>query len=258
MARFVSLNFRAGCFCAAAGGLGVMAVFSASLRADQPMQAAPVPAKAPAPNAVPALPPDTFGQYGKIVTPSDQMAHPLKLKMPFPGVGEVKVPNQDELNMREKLEQLAKLSDADIRAELEKWPAYSKMNLRDQGTMLQRIQDFRDYRGNVAKGKAHDMGLLTLLPDQQVRFEKDYWDKRLQMDHELARQFEPIFRAREQKMRDELYREFSSLPAGPMAQVPKPPAPAANKPPQVPLPAVQNKTAAVPPASNLPMAQTPH
>jgi hypothetical protein len=225
MARFVFLSRPY----LAAGGLGLMACFSASLRAQQPMtptpmaqaQAAPAPSKTPATNAAPALPPDTLGQYGKILSPSDQMAHPLKLKMPFPGVGEVKVPSQDEMNMREKLEQLAKLSDSDIRAQLEKWPAYSKMTLRDEGAMLQRIQDFRDYHFSVAMQKARDLGLLsTLLPDQKVRFEKDYWDKRLQMDRDLAKQFQPIFKAREQKLQDELFREFSSASLGPLAQAP--------------------------------------
>jgi len=205
-----------------------MACFSTSLRAQQamtptptpvsPAQAKPAPAKTPA-----TLPPDTIGQYGKILTPSDQVAHPLKLKMPFPGVGEVKIPTKDELIMRDKLEQLAKLSDADIRAQLEKWPAFSKMNLHDEGAMLQRIQDFRDYRSNVAKAKAHDMGLLTLLPDQEARFEKEYWDKRLQMDRNLARQFEPILRADQQKMESALYSEFSSVNVVPVAQAPKPP-----------------------------------
>jgi hypothetical protein len=269
MARFVILNFPAGRFGLVAGGLGLMACFSASLRAQQPMtpaaaaQATPAPAKTPAIHPPPVLPPDTFSQYGKIVAPSDQMAHPLKLKLPFPGVGEVKVPTKDELTMREKLEQLAMLSDADIRVQLEKWPAFSKMSLRDEGAMLQRIQDFRDYRANVAKVKAHNMGLLTLLPDQQARFEKEYWDKQLQMDRDLARQFEPIFKAREQKLEDELYREFSSASAGPVAQVPKPPPASATKPPQAPPSVTQNKAEALPtnsvdPASLQPMAQAPH
>jgi hypothetical protein len=235
--------------------LGLMAGFSTSLQAQQPMapmQATPAPVTAPATNAAPALPPDTFAQYGKIVAPSDQVAHPLKLKLPFPGVGEVKVPTQDELNMRAKLEQLAKLSDADIRLQLEKWPAFSKMSLRDEGAMLQRIQDFRDYHLNVAKAKAHDMGLLTLLPDQQARFEEDYWDKRLQMDRDLAKQFEPIFKAREQKLKDELFREFSSVSPGPLAQAPKPP----QSPPSV----TQSKASATSAdsASPQPMAQAPH
>ncbi len=199
--------------------------------------------------------PDTLGQYGKILSPSDQVTHPLKLKMPFPGVGEVKIPNQDELNMRVKLEQLAKLSDADIRIQLEQWPAFSKMSLRDEGAMLQRIQDFRDYRSNVAKAQAHELGLLTLLPDQQARFEMEYWDKRMQLDRDLARQFEPIFRAREQKLKEELFREFSSVSQGPGAPVPKPP--------QVSAPVAQNKAAASAPATNVvepmqPIAQAPH
>jgi hypothetical protein len=239
MARFLALKFRAGSFWLAAGIAGAMAFLLPSMRAAQPTPSpAPIPGK-PATALAPVHPPDAMGQYGKIVTASDQTAHPLKLKMPFPGVGEVKIPSQDELTMRVKLEQLAMLTDAEIRAQLEKWPAYGSMSLRDQGSMLQRIQDFRDYRSNVAKTKAHDMGLLTLLPDQQARFEKDYWDKRLQMDHDLAKQFEPIFRAREQKMQDELYREFSLVAAGPAAQVPKP----VKKPPQPVAGLAQSKPA---------------
>jgi len=236
-----------------------MAVFSAPLQAQQTMtmqqaQTPPAttsptaPAKPPAGKPVlpPAPPPDTFTQYGKIVAPSDQVAHPLKLKLPFPDVGEVKIPSQDQLVMRDKLEQLATLSDRDILAQLEKWPAFSKMSLRDEGAMLQRIQDFRDYRTNVARQKAHDMGLLTLLPDQQVRFEKEYWNKRLQMDKDLAKQFEPIYKAREQKMLDDLYREYSAVSQGPVAQAPKPVAPQPNKPATTVTPPMQ------------PIAQAPH
>ena len=271
MARFDPLNFHLAHSSWVVVGLGAIACWVSPLRAQstQPMQMAPEPTAAapakptvtssampPATNVAPVKPPplpDTYGQYGKILRPSDQMAHPVKLKMPFPGVGEVKVPNQDEMKMREKLEELAQLSDEDLHAQLEKWPAYGKMNLRDQGAMLQRIQDFRDYHTNVAKAKAHDIGLLTLSPDQQARFEKEYWDKRLEMDHELAKQFEPIFRARLQKLQDELYREFSSLPPS-VVPPPKPPAPSANKP--APPPAIaQDKVEA--PVLNVPVAQPP-
>lgn len=225
MARFVALNFRAGFSCVAAAGLGVMAFFSPALRAQPPMVAgSPAPAKLPATNAAPVKPPipDTLDRYGKIVMPGTETAHPLKLKLPFPDVGAVKVPNRDELTMRDKLEQLALLSDSDIRAQLEQWPAFGKMSLRDEGAMLQRIQDFRDYRARVAMQKAHDMGLLTLTPGQKLRFEKDYWDKQLRMDHDLAKQFEPILKARQQKLQDELFREFSSGAPGPVAQASAP------------------------------------
>jgi len=130
--------------------------------------------------------------------------------------------------------------------------------------MLQRIQDYRDYHARVALQKANDMGLLSLTPEQKVRFEKDYWDHRLQMDRDLAKQFEPILRAREQKLQDELFREFSSASPGPLAQAPQPGpgGPPTNKPPQAPAPVTQNKAAAsVPsaldPASPPPMTQTP-
>jgi len=204
------------------------------------------------------VPPETLGQYGKILAPGDQPAHPLKLKLPFPDVGQVKIPSPDELVMRDKLEKLAMLSDAEIRAQLDKWPAYGKMTLRDQGLMLQRIQDFRDFRTNVARGKAHDMGLLTLTPAQFDRFQTDYWNKRLAMDNELAKQFTPIYKAREQKMQDELYREFSAVSRGPVAQTPKPAAPGApplNKPaaPAVVLATGTNRIS----APTQPVAQAP-
>ncbi len=229
MARFVALNLwiNAGpCLVLAA-----ITTLSTSVFAQQAMQIAPapVPVKTPPTNAAPVLPPDTLGKYGKIVQPGDQAAHPLKLKLPLPDVGEIKIPSNDELTMRDKLEQLAMFSDADIRSQLEKWPAYGKMSLRDQGMMLMRIQDFRDYRTNVAKNKAHEMGLLTLTPDQQAKFEKDYWDSRLKLDHDLAKQFTPIFKTAEQKMRDDLYRKYSAVSQGPVAQAPKP-APTAKPP----------------------------
>ena len=257
-----------GFFCLDAAGLGLTACFSTSLRAQQPMtptptaptQVKPAPVKTPATHAAPVIPPpDSLGRYGKILTPSDEMSHPLKLKMPFPGVGEIKVPNQDELSMREKLEQLAKLSDSEIRLQLEQWPAFGKMSLRDEGAMLQRIQDFRDYRGRVAMQKAHDMGLLTLTPDQKVRFEKDYWNKRLEMERDLAKQFEPMLRVREQKLQDELFREFSLASLGPGAQAPRPGpgGPPTNKPPQAPAPVAQIKAASSAHASSSPVVQAP-
>jgi hypothetical protein len=192
--------------------------FSPSLRADSAVtnaapQAATAPAQKPAANtaAVPR-PPDTFNRYGKIWAPSDDVTHPIKLNVQFPGVGEMKIPSQEELQVRDKLEQLATLSDADIHKQLDQWPPYSKMKLGDQGQLLERIQAFRDLRTRVALQKAHDMGLLTLTNDQKVRFEKEYWDKRLQMDHDLAKPFEPVFRARAQKLQDDLYREFAPVP----------------------------------------------
>ena len=243
MARFVALNFQFTLASSLRPYLIMatwvaMVAFSIPVHAQPPMAPAPAPApsapKTPTTNAPQVLPPDTLGKYGKIVQPGDQAAHPLKLKLPLPDVGEIKIPSGDELNMRDKLEQLAMLSDADIRSQLEKWPAYGKMSLRDQGLMLTRIQDFRDYRSNVARTKAHEMGLLTLTPDQQAKFEKDYWDSRLKMDHDLAKQFTPIFKAAEQKMRDDLYRKYSVVSQGPVAQAPKPtvaPTAAAPKPP---------------------------
>lgn len=225
MARFFSL--RRALLGGACGCLG--AFFGLGAWADVPMMtnAAPAAAAKPAVGApaLPAIPPDDFVRYGKILAPNTEAGYPFKLTMPSPGFGELKVPNQGELAMREKLERLATLSDAEIRDQLEKWPAYSKMSLGDQGAMLTRIQQFRDRRSKMADVKAHQLGLLTLNPQQQAHFEQEYWDKRLQMDHQLSQQFEPAVHASEQKMNEELFREFSSPAA--LAQAPKPAAPPA-------------------------------
>ena len=242
MARFLSLSLRAaGCLAAAGlGWIGCLSTPAFAQTSAKPASTTAAPAK-PAPKT--PVPQD---QYGGIVLPSDEAAHPVRLRLPFPGVGEVKIPTKAELTMREKLEQLAALSDAEIHAQLGKWPAYSKMTLRDQASMLMRIQDFRDYRSKIAAQKAHDMGLLTLTEEQKKKFEKDYWDKQLQMDRELANQFDPIYRTEEQKFKDELFREFSAVSGVPLAQNGKPGAPPATN-------STASSAAPAQPAKNVPL-----
>jgi hypothetical protein len=183
---------------------------------------------APKPGAPPAPPPlvDYYVRYGKILKPSDQVGYPFKLNMPFPGLGEVKVPSKEELDMRVKIEQLATLSDDEIRQQLIQWPAFSKMSLSDDGAMLARIQNFRDYRHKTALEQAHRLG-LTLTPEQQARFENDYWNRKLQMDRQLSQQLEAAFKAAQQKLSEDLYREFST--PGPLVKAP----PAPPKPPSL-------------------------
>jgi hypothetical protein len=223
MVRFVALSRRAF-FAVVATGASLF--FCGNLVSAPTAPATNSASAKPTPPATPALPPaaqETLGRFGQIVLPGTEVAHPLRLKLPLPDVGEVKVPKPEELQMREKLEQLASLSDDEIRKQLMEWPPFSKMSLRDEGTMFQRIQDFRTYRTNVAAQKAHDLGLLTLTPDQKLKFEKAYWDQRLKFDEDLARQFQPIYADHEQKMDDQLFRQFSSMQ-------PQPPAPPAPKP----------------------------
>jgi len=221
---------------------------------------APTPASAPAAaNAKPAVPPtpvppvpppvpDTFNRYGKIWAPTDDVAHPIRLNVQFPGVGEMKIPNQDELSVRDKLEQLAVLSDDEIRTQLAQWPPYAKMKLADEGQLLIRIQQFKEQRTRIAMDKARELGLInSLTPDQKARFEKEYWDKKLQLDHELAKQFEPVLKARDQKLKEDLFREFST----PGSVVPAPPGPVAQAKPGTP------PVSATPPPNSAAKPQTP-
>ena len=198
----------------------------------------------------PPVPEDYFQRYGKILEPGTEPAHPLKLAMPFPDVGQIKIPSPAEIDMREKLERLATLSDDEIRQDLETWPAFGKMSLADEGAMLIRIQQFKDRRAKIAQDRAHALGLLTLKPDQLDRFEKEYWDKRLQMDRQLAKKFDPIFRVQETQLEEQLYREFSTpgqpIPAPPPTKPPAPPKVAQNTKPASPPPEA-------PPAMTAPM-----
>jgi len=234
------------------GNVGLMAVLAILLAASFPASAqmtnmapaepAPMSASAPMAPAKPGVPPvpeDYFQRYGKILTPGSEPSHPLKLSMPFPDVGQVKVPSAEELAMRDKLERLATMSDSDIRDDLSKWPAFNEMSLADEGAMLMRIQMFKDHRAKVAQERAHALGLLTLKPEQMQQFETEYWNKQLQVDRDLVKQFDPIYKAREAMMEEELFREFSA-PGGP---VPPPPAP---KPPAAPLAQTPGATPAPP------------
>jgi hypothetical protein len=215
--------------------------------------AAAAPAKPDAPAlmagkpAVLPVPEDDFQRYGKILQPGTEPAHPLKLSMPFPDVGQIKIPSQEELAMREKIERLTTMSDGDIRQDLEKWPAFDKMSLADEGMMLVRIQQFKDHRWKAAQDRAHAMGLLTLKPDQFERFEKEYWDKRLQIDREMVKQFDPIFKAHEAEIEEQLYREFST-PGQPV-----PPTPAKPATPTAVPDAKPATPPAAPPATPAPM-----
>ena len=178
MARFFALSPRI--FLPAAVGclLSGFSALSADLPASAPTNAPPANVKPPPADAsnkpAPPVPPqDPFNRYGNILQPGVEPAHPLRLALPFPDVGEIKLPTQDELTMREKLETLAMLSDDQIRAQLSKWPPFTKMSLRDEALFLARIQDFRDRRSKIAQKEANDLGLPTLSPEQQALFLED-------------------------------------------------------------------------------------
>jgi hypothetical protein len=241
MARFRALSLWVGI-------LGLCGTLFLPLRADAPPSTNAAPAKPAEPEAKAATPTPTppkedyFSRYGNILSPGDAAAHPFKLTMPFPDVGEVKVPSQAELKMRDKLEELATLNDDQIREQLQQWPPFSKMSLADEGSMLMRIQQFKDRRHKVAMDARTRLGLSTLTQPQNDQFEKEYWDKRLQMDRDVAKQFEPILHDHEQKFEEDLFRQFS-VPATPVAVA------QVAKPTPSPTPAVPDKPPTAAPAS---------
>lgn len=257
MARFLALDFPAkeilGWRAVRFFALFSLAIFSSTgqrvaaqatpTATGTTTSAAKAPASQPAPQD---------NRYGKILTPTDDAAHPVKLNIQFPGVGEMKIPSQEELNERMKLEQLATLSDDEIRAQLALWPPFAKMKLGDEGQMLMRIQQFKDQRTRIAMDKARELGIVnSMTPDQKVRFEKEYWDKRLQMDRVLAKQFEPVFKTQEEKLEESLFRDFA--PPGTTM-----PITAGAKPPVAPVAQAKPTSPTAPPAATpAPVAQNP-
>lgn len=213
-------------------------------RSQTPQVQTPKPNLPPPPgfvtNSANPIPPSYYDRYGHIVSASDDPTHPVKLNLPGPGVGELRLPTKDELDLREKLERLSGLTDAEIRAELEKWPPYQKMNLYDQGSMLQKIQQFRDYRSRVALDKSKQLG-LTLDPnsEQMRRFTNEFWAKKLAMDRQFIQQFTSAYNQQDEQLKETLFREYSTP-----SPLPPPSKKATAAPP--PKPSAQASTSAPP------------
>lgn len=142
-----------------------------------------------------------------------------------------------ELEMKEKLETLVKLSPQQLDIELQKWPRYQQMDLGERAKILQRIQEFKDRRRKQAENKARDLG-LKLTPEQFAAFEEKFWDKRLKTDRQLWQEMEPRRKQLEQQLNSELKQEFALYLT--------PPAPPKPAPAQAPA---TSSTAPMTPAS---------
>jgi len=119
------------------------------------------------------------------------------------------IPNRHEVEAREKLQELAKLSDEQLTAELHKWPRYQKMTFGERAKFLQRIQDIRDHRKNMAVNRARELN-LNLNPEQQAAFEKSYWDKKIVAEKQLSAETEPRRKELDEQMNQQLLKEFGS------------------------------------------------
>ncbi len=178
-------------------GLSLLAVVATSSR----VQAQNAPGT-PQPPTAPATPMATLGTANE----------PGK-KPPFMG-------GKWELELKEKLETLVKLSPQQLDAELQKWPRYQQMDLGERAKLLQRIQEFKDRRRKQAENKARDMG-LRLTPEQFTLFEQKFWEKRMQADRQLWQEMEPRRKQLEQQINNELKQEFG-IYAVPPAPAPTP------------------------------------
>jgi hypothetical protein len=121
----------------------------------------------------------------------------------------VHVPSRHDVEAREKLQVLVRLTDEQLTAELHKWPRYQKMSFGEKAKFLQRIQDIRDHRKNAAANRARELN-LNLTPEQQITFEKSYWDKKLQSERALSKETEPRRKELDEQMNQQLLKEFGS------------------------------------------------
>ncbi|PTY03520.1 hypothetical protein DB346_06490 [Verrucomicrobia bacterium LW23] len=150
-----------------------------------------------------------------------------------------RVPRRRELDMRDHFLRLSRLSNDEIREQLNRWPPYKKMSLGDQGRLMVRIQEIKDRKRDIALFRARDFN-LTLRPDQEQAFENAYWDKRLAMDRKLFQELEPRRRELEDQMRADLIAQFSN-PAARESEPPARPGPGAPPPPPASPPQAQGQ-----------------
>jgi hypothetical protein len=119
-----------------------------------------------------------------------------------------KFPFQDH-ELRGRLDQLAQLSDEELKAHLEKWPRYKEMTLAEQSRFLMKIAEFRERRKKQAEMKAKELG-LQLTPEEQKEFEKRYWEKRLEMEQQIFQELEPRRKELERQLNELLKTEFGT------------------------------------------------
>jgi hypothetical protein len=122
--------------------------------------------------------------------------------------------------LRGRLNALAKLSDAEVLAQLGKWPPYQQMSLGEKGGLLQKIQDVREFRAKAARRKAHALG-LALPASEQERFTTMFWDSKIEMDRRLFEEMEPRRRQYQQEIDAKMVSQFGQYRTGKPAAPPK-------------------------------------
>ena len=116
--------------------------------------------------------------------------------------------------MRAQLERLVQLPPDQIKAELEKWPRYQKLDLEDQGRLLLKLQEMKERQRQFAEKKARELG-FTLTPEQMVAFEKRLADERRAFEQKIRERIEPLRKQLETEMNQRLTSEFGAKPPPP-------------------------------------------
>lgn len=135
-----------------------------------------------------------------------------------PHVGRMMSMDGKENEMRERLGQLATLSDDQLKAELTKWPRYQHMSLGEQSKFLAKLQEIRDRQKAMAAAKARELG-LNLSPEQKTAFESSYLQKRMAMERQLWKEMEPRRRQLESQISQDLMKEFGTSASNPPSSV---------------------------------------
>jgi hypothetical protein len=134
----------------------------------------------------------------------------------------MRAPNEDTLRLRDRLNALAQLSDAELQKELEQWTPYRQMGIGEKGQLLTRIQHMREVRVQLAQRKAAQLG-LKLSDEQFKEFTEAFWQAKLEMERKLWEEMEPRRNQLQQELEATLKARFGS--AAVPAPSPAPPAP---------------------------------
>jgi hypothetical protein len=116
--------------------------------------------------------------------------------------------------MRAQLERLIQLPPDQIKAELDKWPRYQKLDLEAQGRLLLKLQEMKERQRQFAEKKAAELG-LKLTPEQTAAFQKRLAEERRQFEQKMRERMEPLRQQLETEMNQRLKTEFGVKPPQP-------------------------------------------
>lgn len=107
----------------------------------------------------------------------------------------------------EKMLNLALVNENELEEAIETWPKYEEMNPMRRQHLKRRLDNFRDRIRSEAMAKAGEMD-LTIPPERENDFIRDYWSSRIRIEKEVRKMAEAELRERSNRVREEIKRKW--------------------------------------------------